>query len=657
MKRVSLSIFWTMLLLVGCTTTRTVTIRTEPADAILRIDGVERSGNPITERFTFEAEGQTHRVIAFKKGFKEEIRDITADSGGDLLLRLQPQTRKITIRVIPAPAIVRLDGYKLSDERVRQIQEEVEMGYDAKDNPVVHTLRAERPDFQPAEMKISRLDNTLQYTLELKPLEKRISVTTNPPGAVVSLDDADIGVSPLNDVPVPFPVDLSNDQFIPRKLKASKEGYLDGETVIQFEDDTDSYALNLGVKQKPVRFLTDPPDAAVTIDGKPMTRSNPLSSTMLEFPPVDDLGTLKTYKVQISKQTETREWKPQEITVGWDEGQLEYKVHLDEVLTTMVRMIAPVMKRSPDGAWEVGVETSEVLAMKDPSDGPDRPAPQPILKLPKGSQLGSIALAPDGSKIVYTVLSGTDAADLRSQIFTVVTDGSAATERITDGRSLDLMPTFTPGGDEIVFSSNRSSRRLSIHSIPASGAGGIARLTAGESNDLWPSVDSDPRPRVFYQAMVDTRADPRLFVSQRNTYFQKDLLPSFSGTQPRVSPKNDAILFASVNDRTGKRDIYQVSDRGGAPVNLTDTADADETDASWSRDGSRVAFATDRHHDDQGKPQYDIWILDLAKPNEPVQITASGSRDDCPILDLTGTSIYFRSNRGGVWGIWKMPVK
>jgi dipeptidyl aminopeptidase/acylaminoacyl peptidase len=157
--------------------------------------------------------------------------------------------------------------------------------------------------------------------------------------------------------------------------------------------------------------------------------------------------------------------------------------------------------------------------------------------------------------------------------------------------------------------------------------------------------------------MVDTRPDPRLFVSQLNAYFQKDLLPSFSGSQPRISPKNDALLFTALNDRTSKRDIYRVSDRGGSFTNLTDTADADEMDPNWSRDGSRVVFATDRHHDDQGRAQYDIWIIDLNKPNSPTQITANASRDDSPVFDLTGTSVYFRSNRGGVWGIWKIPVK
>ena len=35
------------------------------------------------------------------------------------------------------------------------------------------------------------------------------------------------------------------------------------------------------------------------------------------------------------------------------------------------------------------------------------------------------------------------------------------------------------------------------------------------------------------------------------------------------------------------------------------------------------------------------------------QLTTNGSLDDCPCWDRKGEYIYFRSNRGGVWNIWR----
>ena len=50
-------------------------------------------------------------------------------------------------------------------------------------------------------------------------------------------------------------------------------------------------------------------------------------------------------------------------------------------------------------------------------------------------------------------------------------------------------------------------------------------------------------------------------------------------------------------------------------------------------------------------------MLDLTKPGNPTQVTANASVDDCPMWDPDGQTLYFRSNRGGVWGVWKTVVK
>ena len=54
---------------------------------------------------------------------------------------------------------------------------------------------------------------------------------------------------------------------------------------------------------------------------------------------------------------------------------------------------------------------------------------------------------------------------------------------------------------------------------------------------------------------------------------------------------------------------------------------------------------------------YDIWVLDPAHPERPLRITSNASWDDCPAWDPGGAVLYFRSNRGGEWGIWKINLK
>ena len=68
------------------------------------------------------------------------------------------------------------------------------------------------------------------------------------------------------------------------------------------------------------------------------------------------------------------------------------------------------------------------------------------------------------------------------------------------------------------------------------------------------------------------------------------------------------------------------------------------------------AFVSDRGTDADGKHNNDIWMLDLAHPEKPTRLTTNGSWDDSPAFDPTGKILYFRSNRGGTWGIWRIAV-
>jgi TolB protein len=92
-------------------------------------------------------------------------------------------------------------------------------------------------------------------------------------------------------------------------------------------------------------------------------------------------------------------------------------------------------------------------------------------------------------------------------------------------------------------------------------------------------------------------------------------------------------------------------------------------DPNWSKDGGMMVYTSDRSYttfpaiqpDGQIKDirmnNPDIWTVDLANSGKPQQITSNGSIDDNPCWDPAGDSIYFRSNRGGQWGIWKISVK
>jgi TolB protein len=145
-------------------------------------------------------------------------------------------------------------------------------------------------------------------------------------------------------------------------------------------------------------------------------------------------------------------------------------------------------------------------------------------------------------------------------------------------------------------------------------------------------------------------------MSQLGTTLRTDLTQP-GGMQPRVSPTADSVLFTIVNAKTLKREIFKMSDRGGAAINLTASPETENFDPTWSADGGKIAFVSDRDVDSDGHHNYDINILELAHPDKPKRVTTNGSWDDSPVWSPDGKYVYFRSNRGGTWGIWRVTVK
>jgi len=648
----------TIVLMTGCSTTRTITFTAIPADADLKIDGAPRGKGPVTTDIKFTGADDVHTFSASRKGFKDqEIELRKADEQLAYNIALRPQTKKLTFGVLPVPGKIFVDGRPISNDFTRQASVELEFTVDNKDNWTTHKVRVERPNFASSEITVNFGDTKSTYVLNLEPLRKSMTITSNPAGAEISVDGDPLGKSPATDNLRAFSYDVESGAFAPHVIRAVKAGFDPIEKTIGWDDGKTDYVIDMLAKTKTVRIVTDPANCTVDIDGtKVPVDDSGIATAKLDFPPINDAGELKTYTATISKKTADSEWTPQKLVIAWDAGRSDYSVVLKEILTKPVPLVIAVPQRT-DGGWTFTPKTINTLAWKDVTEGNKKVSPSQLTRLPKGTGIDTIAVSPDGASVLFTILIvGTEKNDFRSQMMLVKTDGTGGPTYFSDGKSLDLTPSFTPDGAEIVFSSNRAGTRLSIWQMSAVGAPGITQLTSGDTNDLWPSIDSDPKPRMYYQTLVDTRPDSRLFMTQLGTTIRTDLTQQ-GGYQPRVSPKADSVVFTAYNERTGKRDLFLMSDKGGTPQNLTNTPEIDEFDPSWNKDGSQLAFVSDRGMDQEKRRNYDIWTMDVTKSDPPVQITNNGSWDDSPAWDNTGDNIFFRSNRGGDWNVWKAPAK
>lgn len=646
-----LALLFASLLVTGCSTTRDITFTAVPKDADLTIDGVRVGKGPVTQEITFKNAEDEHTFSASRKGYKDQTIKVLRDHEKNAYeIVLKPQTKRISVGIRPVPAIIKVDGKPVSNNYEPRLDHDLEFRVDANDEWVPLTIRAERPNFTPAEIKVNFEDPRSTYLLTMGPMTKDITIDSNPAGADIWLDGEPLGKAPVTAKAQQFPFDINTGLFPSRTIKAQKPGYDPVEKTISWDDDKREYVVDLLARGKTVRLVTEPAGAVVELDGT--TRipvdTNGVATMKLDFPPINEQGDLKTYKVTVSKKTTDSEWYPQTITIGWDNGKADYSVVLKEVLSKPITLTTWDATRTDTG-WEILPKVMQYVGYKDTSEGAGRPSPQQLTR-GKGRQIDTIAVSPDGSQLVYTVLIPGDKNDFRSQLEMIRTDGTGGTTYATEGKSLDLTPAFTPDGQSIVFSSNRATRRLSVWQTSAVGAAGKTQLTTGDNNDLWPNIDADPKPRLFYQSLIGS--DSRLFKCPVGTTLRTDMI---EGTQPRVSPRADAIAFAVVNQKTGKRDIYIMSDNGENVKNLTNTPDIDECNPAWNKDGSLIAYASDQGVDAEKNRNYDIWYRDL-KTDAATQVTTNGSHDDNPAWD-NANNIYFRSNRGFDWNVWKISAK
>jgi Tol biopolymer transport system component len=76
---------------------------------------------------------------------------------------------------------------------------------------------------------------------------------------------------------------------------------------------------------------------------------------------------------------------------------------------------------------------------------------------------------------------------------------------------------------------------------------------------------------------------------------------------------------------------------------------------SWSSDGNRIVYGSMAAADVTGRPDENIWMRDLSA-NKSIQLTTNGSVDRGPVMSPDGKWVYFMSNRGGRWCIWRIAA-
>ena len=200
-------------------------------------------------------------------------------------------------------------------------------------------------------------------------------------------------------------------------------------------------------------------------------------------------------------------------------------------------------------------------------------------------------LTPDGRRIVF-------ASDRFGSfdVFTAKISGSVRSTkltsliRLTDDPAADRSPSISPGGDDVLFESNRTGERQ-IYIIKRDGTG-LQQLTTTTGGN-WAPAWSVAGGEIAFASARQGRAEIYTMLPD-GTDQQRLTTGEADADAPAWSPDGTNIAF--VSRRRGNVDLFVLKVADGTVRRLTDDP-AVESDPAWLPDGSRVAFGSDRSGD------------------------------------------------------------
>lgn len=220
------------------------------------------------------------------------------------------------------------------------------------------------------------------------------------------------------------------------------------------------------------------------------------------------------------------------------------------------------------------------------------------------------AIAPDGGSIVFVH---------QGDLWKVARTGGVAT-LLTTHDAYDCNPVWSRDGARIAFSSNRHGNN-DVFVMDAEG-GPATRLTHHSAGDVPTDFTPDGNAVLFTAARADDR--------------RNQLFPS-----------------------GGLGELYRVPVSGGKVDRVLTTA---AEDATCSPDGSLIAFHDWKGYEDEHRKHHissvtrDIWTFAPAS-GAYRKLTTFGGEDREPVFSNDGRSIYFLSEAGGTFNVFRMPVE
>ncbi len=276
----------------------------------------------------------------------------------------------------------------------------------------------------------------------------------------------------------------------------------------------------------------------------------------------------------------------------------------------------------------------------------DQAGGEPVRLTPPTCEAGFPIVSPDGRRVAFTAKVYRDGR-VDFDIYIVGSDGREL-RKVTDSPSRwDMLPSWSPDGASVVFmavDADGESGESAIYRVEVDGTG-LRPLAGGSFWNTQPAWSPTGERIAFasrrYGAMEIYSVSPA----------GDDLRPltSLGGSseQPRWSPDGEFIAFISFPTPSAMAsEVWLVDAAGGRPRAVTPDVPAVYMDLSWSPDGSRLAFASDR------EGAFAIYVADVTSGSLTHLGGPHAGAQTGPVWSNDGRSIAFAGYSEGNWDIY-----